>query len=88
MIAEGVRDNGLGDAGGMLFGMNMASGLNTQNASYAQPSTPAADAAATTAPTASLDEQIEALQKLKGLMDAGILTTEEFEAKKRQVLGL
>lgn len=37
---------------------------------------------------ASLDEQIEALQKLKELCDAGILTDEEFLAKKKQIMGL
>lgn len=84
MIAEGVRDNGLGDGGGMLFGMNLASALNPQNAS--------AVAAAAPAPEAdtgrSLDEQIETLRKLKDLLDAGILSQEEFDVKKREVLGL
>ena len=39
-------------------------------------------------PTMSFDEQIEALKKLKGLLDAGILTQEEFEIKKKEVLGI
>ena len=34
------------------------------------------------------DEQIEMLRKLKGLLDAGILTDEEFEQKKKEVLGM
>ena len=34
------------------------------------------------------DAQIETVKKLKALLDAGILTEEEFEAKKKQVLGL
>ncbi|MGF7003440.1 hypothetical protein M2149_001841 [Lachnospiraceae bacterium PFB1-21] len=29
-IAAGVRENGLGDGGGMLFGMNMAQGMSPQ----------------------------------------------------------
>lgn len=37
--------------------------------------------------TLTLDEQIEAVKKLKELLDAGILTDEEFEFKKRQVMG-
>lgn len=78
MIAEGVRDNGLGDGGGMLFGMNLASALSPQNAAVA-----GADGGAK-----SLDDQIEALRKLKDLLDAGILTQDEFDAKKREVLGL
>lgn len=80
MIAEGVRNNGLGDGGGMLFGMNLASALNPQNASPAQSPAPKA--------TASLDGQIETLKKLKDLLDAGVLSQEEFDAKKREVLGL
>jgi len=34
----------------------------------------------------SLDEQMEALKKLKGLLDNGIITQAEFEAKKAQVM--
>ena len=33
-------------------------------------------------------EQIEQLKKLKELVDAGILTQEEFDAKKREIMGL
>lgn len=84
MIAEGVRDNGLGDGGGMLFGMNLASALNPQNASAAAAAAPAPEADT----GRSLDEQIETLRKLKDLLDAGILSQEEFDVKKREVLGL
>lgn len=34
------------------------------------------------------DEQLETLKKLKELVDAGVLTQEEFDAKKKQLLGL
>ncbi len=138
MIAEGVRDNGLGDGGGMLFGMNLASAINPLNAGFAQatgvanapaagypansgtgaapggangaqaPGTTAAspteqpdkqtgrnDGAAqepeTQQPSPAfndLDERIEALRKLKDLADAGILTQEEFDQKKKQLLNL
>lgn len=82
MIAEGVRNNGLGDGGGMLFGMNLASALNPQNAATTVQT-------AASAPSAtSLDDQIETLKKLKELLDAGILSQEEFDTKKKQVLGL
>lgn len=47
------------------------------------PATPSADASAL-----SLDEQLDALKKLKELLDAGILSADEFEAKKREILGL
>ena len=36
----------------------------------------------------SYDEQIDVLNKLKALLDAGILTQEEFDAKKKEILGL
>jgi hypothetical protein len=36
----------------------------------------------------SFDEQIETLKKLKDLLDAGILTQEEFDAKKKEIMGL
>ncbi len=84
MIAEGVRDNGLGDGGGMLFGMNLASALNPQNGSVVgatEPSQP-------TKSDGSLDNKIETLKKLKDLLDVGILSQEEFDAKKREILGL
>ena len=78
MIAEGVRDNGLGDGGGMLFGMNLASALNPQNASI-----PAHAATGT-----NLDNQIETVKKLKELLDTGVLTKAEFDIKKKEILGL
>ena len=34
------------------------------------------------------EEQVEIVKKLKELLDAGIITNEEFERKKREVLGL
>ncbi|MCR8908193.1 SPFH domain-containing protein [Thermophilibacter sp. ET337] len=87
MIAQGVRDNGLGDGGGMLFGMNLAQSLSPMDASAA-PRPTATPAPSERAATPSLDDQIEALKKLKDLLDAGILSQEEFDAKKREVLGL
>ncbi len=90
MIAEGVRDNGLGEGGNMLFGLGFAGGLNPQNASQvtAAGAAQAAPAASSTTQAQSLDEQLEILKKLKELVDMGVLTQEEFGAKKKQVLGL
>lgn len=93
MIAQGVRDNGLGDAGGMIFGMNLADGLSPRNASQTSPQTASVAAESTAAkpeaPAAtSLSDQIALVKQLKELLDAGILTEEEFEKKKRDVLGL
>lgn len=75
-IAQGIQDNGLGDGGGMLFGMNLAQGL-----------TPRGEGAAG-ASAFSLDEQIEAVKQLKELLDDGVLSQEEFDAKKKEVMGL
>lgn len=33
------------------------------------------------------EEQVDALNKMKALLDAGVLTQEEFDAKKKQILG-
>lgn len=72
-IAEGIRDNGLGNSGGMVYGMNIAQNLG-----------PTVE----TKSKMSLDEQIETLKKLKELVDIGILTQEEFDAKKKEIMGL
>ncbi len=39
-------------------------------------------------PESELDHQITQLEKLARLKEQGILTEEEFEAKKKQILGL
>jgi hypothetical protein len=39
-------------------------------------------------PSISFDNQIETLKKFKELLDAGIITQEEFDSKKKQVMGL
>ena len=93
MIAQGVRDNGLGDAGGMIFGMNLADGLSPRNAAQVPPqaanaSSEPAGAKPEASSVANLSEQIALVKQLKELLDAGILTEEEFEKKKRDVLGL
>ncbi len=71
-IAQGIQNNGLGNMGGAIWGMNMAQNLgmtgSTQNS--------------------SVDQQLETVKKLKEALDAGILTPEEFNAKKKEVLGL
>jgi hypothetical protein len=49
---------------------------------------PVAEAPAAPAAGGLTDELIEQLKKLGELRDAGILTDEEFQAKKTQLLGL
>ncbi|MBT1181013.1 SPFH domain-containing protein [Bifidobacterium sp. CP2] len=105
-IAQGIQNHGLGDMGGMVFGMNMAQGLGPaaqmpgapgagtwpgqQAAAPAESAAPASAAtpARPAAPTMSLEEQLDAVKKLKELLDAGILSQEEFDVKKKQILGL
>jgi hypothetical protein len=48
----------------------------------------AAQQAAAPAPAAGEPDYMEELQQLAKLRDSGILTNEEFEAKKRQLLGI
>ncbi len=63
----------------------------TQDAQDAPPApAPAdeADAPEAAAPEAITSEQIETLKQLAALKDQGILTEEEFAAKKAEILGL
>jgi membrane protease subunit (stomatin/prohibitin family) len=76
-IAQGIQDNGLGTGGGMLLGMNMAQNIG-----------PLGQTASTLSSSMSFDEQIETLKKLKELVDMGVLTQEEFDAKKKEIMGL
>jgi membrane protease subunit (stomatin/prohibitin family) len=76
-IAQGIQDNGLGNGAGMIFGMNIAQGLNPQNASQSESKT-----------EMSFDEQIKAVKKLKDLLDDGILSQDEFDSKKKEIMGL
>ena len=71
-IASGIEEHGLGDGPGMIFGMNLAQQLD-EKASKS---------------TITLDEQIEMLTKLKSLLDSGILTQEEFDKKKKEIMEL
>ena len=47
-----------------------------------------AETAAPTAPVASEPEYVGELERLSQLRDQGILSDEEFEAKKKQILGI
>lgn len=103
-IAQGVQDNGFGDMGGMMLGVGFAQGVNPMTgampgqqvnpanamaaAADAQPVVAQAASQPAPAPAMSVAEQMETLKSLKELLDAGILTQEEFDLKKKQVLGL
>lgn len=62
--------------------MEIASILQQQEARRAQSHVMAQTA------VRSVDEQIEAVKKLKELMNAGILTRDEFDRKKKEVMNL
>lgn len=77
-IATGIQDFGLGDGAGLLFGMNLAQGINPVNASNANSKDTGS----------SIEEQLDLVMKLKQLYDVGALTQEEFDKKKSEILGL
>lgn len=85
-IAQGVQDHGFGDAAGLAVGLGVVNGINPFTAATSAPSADAGAAPERAAPV-SIDEQIEAVKKLKELVDAGTLTEEEFQMKKKQVMG-
>lgn len=93
-IAHGVEAHGFGDAGAMMFGAAFAQGVNPvtgaqANAVVAEQPMAARQSASTVAvPSMSVGEQLDAVKKLKELLDAGILTKDEFDSKKKQILGL
>jgi membrane protease subunit (stomatin/prohibitin family) len=84
-VAQGVQDHGLGDGGGMLFGMNLAQAISPLTAA---PLAQTAAAPIEQATGLTIDQQIELIKKLKDLVDAGVLSQDEFDAKKREVMGL
>lgn len=49
---------------------------------------PAAPPPAAAPPAAAVPAYVGELEQLASLRDAGVLTNDEFEAKKRQILGL
>ncbi len=88
-IAQGVQENGLGEGGGMLFGMNLASALSSSGVVTSGSEARSDSASAVGSPIGGdLDDCIEAVKKLKELLDLGALTQDEFDAKKREVLNL
>jgi hypothetical protein len=67
----------------MVVGAAIASSRN-KKAAAAQSAAPAPQSAA----PAGGDDSVEQLKKFAELKDQGILTQEEFDAKKKQILGL
>lgn len=77
----GMAGMGVGLGAGVGFGQVMGQAM----ASAMQPGGTAPAAAPAVAPI-SADEVVATLEKLHGLMEKGILTKEEFEAKKAELL--
>lgn len=71
---------GAGVGMGQVMGQAMAAAMQPAAAPTATPS------AATIIPAASADEIVATLEKLHGLVEKGILSKEEFEAKKVELL--
>lgn len=74
-MAEGIKEKGLGDGGaGVILGMNMAQGMaaNMNNAGG----------------KTDVAKQMEVLKNMKELLDAGLLTKEEFDLKKKEIMGV
>lgn len=86
--------HGFGDAGAMMFGAAFAQGVNPVTGAQAnavvveQPMAAQQSASTVAVPSMSVGEQLDAVKKLKELLDAGILTKDEFDFKKKQILGL
>ena len=68
-------------------GARSAAASADQSAAAEQPEVQQQAAVADPAPTEpSADESMEQLTKLKGLLDAGVLTQPEFDAQKQKIL--
>ncbi len=66
----------------MVGGAGYAAGKHVQRKREAE--APAEDAPA--APVTSEADRIDALTKLKGLLDSGVLTQEQYEAERQKLL--
>lgn len=74
-IAEGIKENGLGDGGGMIMGMNLAGGINPISGNMQNDTSQKVDA-------------FEEIRKYKVLLEENIISEDEFNAKKKELLGL
>jgi len=68
-------------------GAAKAQAANEQAASAAPPPVPEQSAAPVAEASAAPADSYEELMKLKGLLDAGVLTQAEFDAEKQKILG-
>ena len=80
-IAQGIRERGFGDVGGTILGVYAAQELIKNGGKNGTESPEQLK-------SMSIDEQVESLRKMKELLDEGILSQEEYEKKKKQILQL
>ena len=92
-VAAGFEAAGVNAGGAGLIGMGMAAGATGLGGLQqpvpgigAQSTPPAAAAPAAAAPTG--DDPVAALTKAKALLDAGLITQEDYDAAKAKALGL
>lgn len=87
-VAAGVEAAGENAGPGGLIGMGMAtSGMGVGG--LQQPVTPPAAPAAAPAPAApAAEDPMETLTRAKGMLDAGLITQEDYDAVKAKALGL
>ncbi len=71
----------------MLAGAAIATSRSNKRQAVANQQQPAVQQPAT-APASNNDDMYVQLEKLGALKDKGLLTQEEFDAKKKQILGL
>jgi methylthioribose-1-phosphate isomerase len=94
---KGIVKNGVG--GTLFFGIGDKQNAATKQSPVVQAIDIAKELMGSSKPTAdnpkvavesslSVDRQVKAVKELKELLDAGILTQEEFDAKKREILHL
>jgi len=73
---------------GMIAGAAISSSRSRKRAAMQQPAQSAPAATVSTPAPSANDDMYAQLEKLGELKDKGILTQAEFDAKKKQILGL
>jgi len=76
-VGIGMMGMGMGAAGSMMGGLQQPVGAVAQGAPVAPQQAPAA-----------AEDPYEKLTKLKGLLDSGVITQEDFDSAKKSLLGL
>jgi membrane protease subunit (stomatin/prohibitin family) len=84
-LMRGAMVAGAGYAAGR-HAANRRAEEDAQNAQLAELQAQQAAPAPAAAAASSTDDMVEELTKLKGLLDAGVLTQQEFDAQKAKIL--